>query len=330
MSLSIGVAGAVATPDYAIIHYVRTDGDYGDHTTGDFNDYWGLHLWGSGIDAGEVTGWTDPKPFLGEDEYGRFAWIKLAPDATEVWFIVHRGDVRDGTSLDRVFNPAVTPEIWIRQDDPVVYESRAEAERFATIHYHRDDGDYGDPTSSDFNDFWGMHLWTGAAVQTPWTDPLRPDSSDLFGITFRVKLSAGATELHYILHRGDTKDPGPDQVLYLGLYGDEVWQLQDADPDRPYILPVVEGQDAVDGLLGERIEQLIADGSLSRGQGNALLNKLGAAIKKLDQGKDEVAINLLQALINQVSDFVDEGILTPAEGQSLIDAANQIIGAIGG
>jgi hypothetical protein len=27
---------------YAIIHYFRADGDYGDHTTGDFNDFWGV------------------------------------------------------------------------------------------------------------------------------------------------------------------------------------------------------------------------------------------------------------------------------------------------
>ena len=31
---------------YAIVHYFRDYGDYGNHTTGDFNDYWGLHLWG--------------------------------------------------------------------------------------------------------------------------------------------------------------------------------------------------------------------------------------------------------------------------------------------
>jgi hypothetical protein len=313
MSLSVGVAEAAATPDYAIVHYARSDGDYGDHTTGDYNDFWGLHLWGSGIDASEITSWTNPKPFLGEDEYGRFAWIKLAPGATEIWFIVHRADVKDGTTLDRMFNPAVSPEIWIGQDDPVVYESRAEAQRFATIHYHRDDGDYGDPTSSDFNDFWGLHLWTGAAVPTAsWSDPLRPDSSDVFGISFHVELAAGATELFYILHRGDTKDPGPDQVLHIGLYGHEVWQLQDADPDSPYILPVVEAQDAVDSLLGAQIEQLIDNGTLNRGQGNALLNKLSVAIKKLDQGKSKV-----------------EGILTPAEGQFLADAANQIIATLG-
>ncbi len=99
---------------YAVIHYAREDGDYGDHTTGDYNDYWGLHLWG---DIDETIEWTAPKPFLGEDDNGRFAWIKLAPNAQEIGFIVHRGDAKDGTDSDRFFNPGATPEIWLKQDD---------------------------------------------------------------------------------------------------------------------------------------------------------------------------------------------------------------------
>jgi hypothetical protein len=42
----------------------------------------------------------------------------------------------------------------------------------------------------------------------------------------------------YILHRGDEKDPGPDQILDLADDGYEVWQLQGADPADPYVLPV--------------------------------------------------------------------------------------------
>ena len=328
---------------YAILHYYRSDGDYGDHTTGNFNDYWGLHLWGEGIVPGERTDWENPKPFLGEDEYGRFAWVKLAIGGGPVNFIVHRGDVKDGTEADRGFDSNVTPEIWIRQDDgseystqalaqgyatiryyrpdgvygdwglhlwgdaidpseatewpnpkPIdgtddfgafwnillqdpsqplnfiihrgddkdpgpdesfmpneiptawklsgdeeIYPQRGAAEGYATLHYHRPAGDYGDYTSDDFNDFWGMHVWTGADPPNPgWTDPGRPSDIDLFGPAFEVPLASDATELAYILHRGDEKDPGPDQFLNLVVDGYEVWQLQGADPDDPYILPV--------------------------------------------------------------------------------------------
>ncbi|HSL14955.1 MAG TPA: pullulanase-associated domain-containing protein, partial [Actinomycetota bacterium] len=120
----------------------------------------------------------------------------------------------------------------------VAYESRGAAEGFALIHYRRPAGDYGDPTSGDFNDFWGLHVWTGAATPTDWTNPLPPERVDVFGIVFKIPLVDGAEQLAYILHRGDTKDPGPDQFLVFANYGHEVWQLQGADPERPYVAPL--------------------------------------------------------------------------------------------
>ncbi len=335
----VGVGVEIAEPTapgtpYAVIHYQRPAGDYGDHTTGSSADFWGLHLWGDAIAPAETTDWTAPKPFLGEDGYGRFAFVELARDDAPVNFIVHRGDTKDpDNSPDRAFDPAATPEIWLRQGDPTIYTSQAEAEGhatvryacddctgvtldasgpggpvvtgaapdavddygavfavtppdlaapltvtvraggtatvdgvaftptdtpvawlqageqvahpsrgaaegYATIHYRRPAGDYGDPTSADFADFWGLHVWTGAATETVWTDPLRPVATDTFGVTFRVDLADGADQLAYILHRGDTKDPGPDQFLVFGTDGHEVWQLQGADPTRPYVAPV--------------------------------------------------------------------------------------------
>ena len=128
------------TTPYAVIHYQRPAGDYGDHTTGNAADFWGLHLWGDAIAPGEATDWTAPKPFLGEDEYGRFAFVELANDAAPVNFIVHRGDTKDpDNSPDRSFDPATTPEIWLRQGDPTIYTSQAEAEGHATVHYACDD-----------------------------------------------------------------------------------------------------------------------------------------------------------------------------------------------
>ncbi len=128
-------AAAPETP-YAVVHYARPAGDYGDHTTGNANDFWGLHLWGDAIAPEEATDWTTPKPFLGEDEYGRFAFVKLANDTLPVNFIVHRGDTKDpDNSPDRSFDPGATPEIWLRQGDVTIYTSQAEAQGHATVHY---------------------------------------------------------------------------------------------------------------------------------------------------------------------------------------------------
>jgi glycosidase len=318
-----------AVPGHAVIHYSRDDGAY---------DGWGLHLWGDGLDPADVTDWTAPKPFVGEDEYGRFGYARLTDVAEPVNLIVHSGDTKDPPEApDRAFDPRATPEVWLRSGDLTVYGSQAEAqghatvhyacpvagcagvtldasgasgplasgvppdavdgdgavfrvqpgaagdlaapvtvtvrqggtvdvdavtftptetpsawlqpgsqvvhpsrgaaEGFATIHYRRPAGDYGDPSSSDADDFWGLHVWTGAAAETPWTAPLQPVGQDGFGLVFRIDLAPGATRLDYILHRGDTKDPGPDQSLDLVATGHEVWQLQAADPDNPHLIP---------------------------------------------------------------------------------------------
>ena len=323
----------------AVIHYFRPDGDYGDHTTGNYNNFWGLHLWG---DITETIDWTAPKPFLGEDEYGRFAWVSLAPGATNVGFIVHRGDTKDGTDLDRFYNPALTPEIWLKADDATAYSSQAAAQGYVTIYYHRPDGvyadwglhlwgdaidpsegtswdspkpptgvddfgafwnvlivdetqpvnfiihrgddkdpgpdqsmvpqddasvwivsgdemiygqrgaaqdfatlhyrrpagDYGDYNSTNYVDFWGLHTWLGAD-DPGWTSPRKPAHFDTFGAVFEVPLFDNAEQIGYIFHRGDEKDPGPDQFLAFDTWGYEVWQLQGADIEDPYILPIL-------------------------------------------------------------------------------------------
>ena len=375
------VVGAEEPPsfggfDYAIVHYNRPAGDYGDHTTGDFNDFWGLHLWGDAIDPAEATDWPSPKPFLGEDEFGRFAWIRRGGDGSQVNFIVHEGDAKD-TPADRSFDADANPEIWINEGDATIYTSQADAQGFATIRYHRDDGDYGTPspdfntfwgihlwgdaidpsaatdwtsprepdgvdgygaywnvpivdssqplnfiihrgdtkdpgpdesflpadiptvwkqsgdsevypsrgaaedlaiiryhrpdgdygdsTSSDFNDFWGLHVWEGSVDPTEWTDPIRPTGFDLFGPRFEVPVQDGAPQLAYIIHRGDQKDPGPDQFLSFDPWGHEVWQLSGENPSDPtephYVLPIV-GTGVAPGDLDEQRAHWVADDTI--------------------------------------------------------------------
>jgi pullulanase-type alpha-1,6-glucosidase len=229
------VVGAEEPPgptgfDYAVVHYNRPAADYGDHTTGDFNDFWGLHLWGDAIDPTEVTDWTAPKPFEGEDEFGRFAWIERAGDGSVVNFIVHQGDTKD-TPADRAFDADANPEVWINQGDATIYTSQADAQGFATIHYHRDDGDYGDPTSSDYNDFWGLHLWGDAidpAEGTEWTAPKPPTGIDAFGAFWEVQIVDSSQPLNFIIHRGDTKDVDPDES-FVPVATPTAWR-QSGDP----------------------------------------------------------------------------------------------------
>ena len=331
-----------ATYPYAVIHYSRPDGGYGSVEDG---DYWGVHTWGDAPKPGQGENvWETPIPFIGEDDFGRFAFFNLADSAAPFNFIIHTpsGDEVPGTREpggDRSFIPNETPEVWIVQGDETVYGSRAEAQGHITLHYqneqddysditlslssggnqvlsnlapesvddygavfrvseedgidftqpvnvtvhrgtmseledlsftpadnlasvylregkaaaypslaavenkvvlyyHRPNGDYGDYEADDFAQFWGVHTWTGAAIPTEWQTPVKASGQDAFGVYFEIPLAEGANELAYIIHRGDNKDPGPDQILNLDTYGYKVWQASEANPETPYILPV--------------------------------------------------------------------------------------------
>lgn len=81
------------------------------------------------------------------------------------------------------------------------------------------------------------------------------------------------------------------------------------------------------GSLTDLVNQLIASGALSDGNGNSLTSSLNAAGKQLADGKTTPAINQLQAFISKVNTMVKTGKLTPAQGQALVDLATRIIAA---
>jgi hypothetical protein len=83
-------------------------------------------------------------------------------------------------------------------------------------------------------------------------------------------------------------------------------------------------QEMIRSLIDE-VEALVEAGSLNHGQGNALIVKLELAIKHLDNEKPGTALNVLNAFTNQVIDVINEAVLTPDEGQSLLDAVHAIM-----
>ena len=72
------------------------------------------------------------------------------------------------------------------------------------------------------------------------------------------------------------------------------------------------------------LEGLTASGVLTQGQGAGLLDKINEATAKYDASQTGAACNQLSGFINQVNAFIGNGTLTPAQGQSLSDAANAV------
>ncbi|MGW0862712.1 pullulanase-type alpha-1,6-glucosidase [Streptomyces sp. NPDC002611] len=212
---------SASSRDYAIVHYKRADGNYAD---------WGLYAWGDLAD-GEATPWPESHPFTGRDAYGAFAYVKLKPGASNVNFLVIDKDGDKDVSADRTIDVTKTGEVWIEQGKETVRTEKPAADypapdkTKAVLHYHRADGKY---------DGWGLHVWTGAANPTDWSNPLKPVKTDTYGAVFEVPLTDGATSLSYILHKGDEKDLPSDQSLDLKANGHEVWLVSGQEK---YLLP---------------------------------------------------------------------------------------------
>ncbi|MEV5439464.1 pullulanase-type alpha-1,6-glucosidase [Streptomyces sp. NPDC052682] len=247
---------AASSRDYAIVHYKRPNGDYAN---------WGLYAWGDLAD-GEATTWPDSHPFTGRDAYGAFAYVKLKPGASNVGFLVIDKDGTKDVSADRSIDVTRTGEVWIEQGKAEVRTDRPEYPEQdrtkAVLHYHRADGDY---------DGWGLHVWTGAAHPTEWSNPLKPVKTDPYGAVFEVPLTEGATSLSYIIHKGDEKDLPADQSLDLTAGGHEVWLLSGQEK---YLLPQPAGSAAAVDLTTSKAVWIDRDTVAWNGSGAAASTQL--------------------------------------------------------
>jgi uncharacterized protein len=122
----------------------------------------------------------------------------------------------------------------------------------------------------------------------------------------------------------DTSFKGPNQDA---IYAPDAYRSSDHDP---VIVGLELTTEAEIIELIDDVQKLIDDGTLNRGQGNALISKLKNALAKLAMGHTNAAANQLGAFINQVEDYVDDGILTPEQGNQLIQAAALLVEALSG
>jgi len=120
----------------------------------------------------------------------------------------------------------------------------------------------------------------------------------------------------------DTSFKGPNQDA---IYNADAYRSSDHDP----VIVGLELTTAAEiNELIDDVQKLVDDGVLNGGQGNALTSKLENVLAKLDKGNTNAAANQLGAFINQVEDFVYEGVLTAEQGELLIKAASLLVGVL--
>lgn len=72
-------------------------------------------------------------------------------------------------------------------------------------------------------------------------------------------------------------------------------------------------------------DHVVASDNLNGGQKNALTKKLDHVQEQLDKGKIKQAISVMNALKNQVTSLINDGVLSADEGQGLLDAIQALI-----
>jgi uncharacterized protein YjiK len=77
--------------------------------------------------------------------------------------------------------------------------------------------------------------------------------------------------------------------------------------------------------LEDAIEALSAEAFINQGQVNSLLKKLVNAHAALNQVKSKLAYNSVAAFRNQVLDLIATGVLSPAQGEPLLSAAELLL-----
>jgi len=73
------------------------------------------------------------------------------------------------------------------------------------------------------------------------------------------------------------------------------------------------------------IRDMVNAGTITHGQGNALITKLDQALKKIDKGQTKVAINVLLTFIDQVTDLMYDGEIPAKQATGIIYATYAII-----
>lgn len=92
-------------------------------------------------------------------------------------------------------------------------------------------------------------------------------------------------------------------------------------PSRPEALTPLQQV----GAIGERIDTLVAEGTLGAQAARPLQAKLDAGARALERGQENAAINMLRAFAHQVKALVKTGRLDAAAGLALLEAAQHVI-----
>ena len=164
----------------------------------------------------------------------------------------------------------------------------------------------------------------GATVQLDGSGSYDPDEEQLtYDWVITTKPAGSSAELSDAMTVNPTFVADISGVYTVGLTVSD--GIANSEPDE-VVITAQTPEEAAQYI----IEDVAAQDALNGGQSNALTSKLERAIEQVDRGKTKTAVNQFRAFVNHVASLIEEGVLSAADGQALIDAANAITARFGG
>ena len=155
----------------------------------------------------------------GTDGFGATYALTVKSGATSLVFAIRNGSQTDSAGTVTVDVSGTVRDVWVFSGSPTTLTHAPAAVPTATqvaFYYARADKNYSG---------WGLHLWGDQATNTVWSNPLLPTGTDPdLGDAFLIDLKPGSSPagncppgaVCVIVHKADTKDPGPDMNFTVG------------------------------------------------------------------------------------------------------------------
>lgn len=214
--LACGGGGGGTTPDAPPVsstfkvHYHRALGDY----TG-----WTVETTAGAMETSATAGTPDG--------FGAVYSLTLTSGAASLAFSIKNGSNTDAAGALSIDVSGTTREAWVISGWAEAITRTLPALPGANqvaVYYLRADTSYSG---------WGLHLWGDQVNNTTWGAPLAAKGTDTeFGAGFLIDIKTGAGagnckpgNICLIVHKGDTKDPGPDMTFDPKVLGNVVFLL---------------------------------------------------------------------------------------------------------
>jgi pullulanase-type alpha-1,6-glucosidase len=162
-------------------------------------------------------------------------------------------------------------------------------------------------------------------------DPLREAIVVLFNANDEPQAfpAASLADHDFVLH--EVQQASADPVVATSSWDGNTSSFTVPARTTAVFVALRSAEDQIEWLRDD-VNELLNAGVLNRGQANALIKKLNAALARLAKGKAQgeagAAAGQINAFINQVEALAAAGILSPDEAAALIAAAEGVLGSL--